>query len=259
MKKVKIKTIRITRLAGLMICLICLPGYSFDQVKKKVHQMEHIYEVKACKQEMIIDADWNKPVWKETQPVRLENFMGERPAHFPPVEMKMRYDNNNIYVIFKVDDQYVKAVATETNGRVWEDSCVEFFFTPGPDSRAGYFNLETNCIGTFLLQYHNLAANDDGFVSQADNQGIEIKSSIQIDVSEEYKDPLTWFLEYKMPLDFLKNYLSYEQPAPGVRWRANFYKCGDKTSHPHWLTWAPVDFPQPKFHLPEFFGTIEFR
>jgi hypothetical protein len=57
----------------------------------------------------------------------------------------------------------------------------------------------------------------------------------------------------------LTNYSMIQQPKSGVRWKANFYKCADKTSHPHWLTWSPVDYPTPKFHLPQFFGTLEFE
>lgn len=53
--------------------------------------------------------------------------------------------------------------------------------------------------------------------------------------------------------------MEVDKPAPGTRWRANFYKCADKTSHPHWLTWAPVDYPKPKFHLSGFLGWIEFK
>ena len=30
--------------------------------------------------------------------------------------------------------------------------------------------------------------------------------------------------------------------------RANFYKCGDKTAHPHYVSWAPINTPQPDFH-----------
>ncbi len=221
--------------------------------------MKHIYEVLPWYKEVIIDANWEKPIWAETESLVLENFMGERPEHFPAAEMKMRYDKNNIYVIFKVDDRYVRAIATKTNGNVWEDSCVEFFFTPGPETNVGYFNLETNCIGTFLMQYHNQISNDDGFVVEQDYQKIVIKPSLEEAVDEEFTDPLTWHIEYKLPLSILKNYLPFEQPGPGVTWRANFYKCGDKTSHPHWLTWAPVDFPKPKFHLPEFFGWLSFR
>ena len=221
--------------------------------------MKKTYEVFPLSEEITIDADWNKEVWKKTEAIVLENYMGDKPDHFPKTEMKMRYDDHNIYVIFRVEDKYVKAIAKETHGRVWEDSCVEFFFTPGSETTEGYFNLETNCIGTFLMQYHNRIANDDGFIDLKYCRDIVIKSSVKQDVEEEITGPLTWTLEYKMPVSFLKNYLSYEAPGPGAVWRANFYKCGDKTSHPHWLTWSYVDFPQPKFHLPEFFGYLEFK
>ena len=36
--------------------------------------------------------------------------------------------------------------------------------------------------------------------------------------------------------------------------RGNIYKCGDKTAHPHFLSWAPVGTPSPDFHRPEYFG-----
>ena len=53
--------------------------------------------------------------------------------------------------------------------------------------------------------------------------------------------------------------MKVEKPGTGVSWRANFYKCADKTSHPHWLTWAEIDYPNPKFHLPDFFGRLDFE
>ena len=37
---------------------------------------------------------------------------------------------------------------------------------------------------------------------------------------------------------------------------ANFYKCADLTSTPHFLSWAPIDTPEPDFHRPEFFAPI---
>ncbi len=36
----------------------------------------------------------------------------------------------------------------------------------------------------------------------------------------------------------------------------NFYKCGDLTAHPHYVTWSPVGTPGPDFHRPEFFGEL---
>ncbi|WP_084088461.1 carbohydrate-binding family 9-like protein [Fodinibius roseus] len=38
-----------------------------------------------------------------------------------------------------------------------------------------------------------------------------------------------------------------------------FYKIADKTSHPHYLSWALIEHPEPHFHLPEYFGTIVFE
>ncbi|MBU2627030.1 MAG: diguanylate cyclase, partial [Proteobacteria bacterium] len=45
-------------------------------------------------------------------------------------------------VMFQVRDRYVRATAASHQAEVYKDSCVEFFFTPGPDVSKGYFNLE---------------------------------------------------------------------------------------------------------------------
>jgi len=206
-----------------------------------------------------INAIWNKPFWRKTEPVRLLNYMGEKPSHFPVTEVKLTYDNQNIYVIFRVKDRYVKAIAKDINGRVWEDSCVEFFFTPGPDVSRGYFNMEMNCKGIFLINWHKNGNQEKGHMEDSDNKHIIVSFSLKEDVMEEIEKPTTWTVEYCIPFFVLEKYMEVDRPAPGKVWKANFYKCADKTSHPHWLTWAPVGFPTPQFHLPEFFGTINFN
>ncbi|MBF0230732.1 MAG: hypothetical protein HQK63_14285 [Desulfamplus sp.] len=60
-------------------------------------------------------------------------------------------------------------------------------------------------------------------------------------------------------ISLLRRYCKVIIPALNVEWRANFYKCADKTSHPHWLTWSPVDFPKPNFHIHESFGILKFE
>jgi hypothetical protein len=136
---------------------------------------------------------------------------------------------------------------------VCADSCVELFFIPGEDTATGYFNLEVNCGGAMLFN-HQFARGDR--VSEADCARIELAHSLPRRVDPEIAEPITWTVEYRLPFAVLG---PTDVPAPGVRWRANFYKCADGTSHPHWLTWAPVDRPAPDFHVPECFGTLEFR
>ena len=98
-----------------------------------------------------IDARWDKSPWTSVEPVSLEHHMGESPRHFPKTRAKVAYDDDALYVIFRVEDQYVRAVTTNYQGPVYQDSCVEFFFTPGGEVSAGYFNLEMNCGGTALF------------------------------------------------------------------------------------------------------------
>lgn len=206
-----------------------------------------------------IDADWNKADWQDVSPLRIESYMGDKPDHFPRVQARLAYDDQYIYVIFRVDDQYVRSIRTELHSEVCRDSCVEFFFAPGPDISVGYFNVETNCGGTMLL-YHQQDRDDPNRVevSPEDCGRIELAHSMPKVVEPEITEPTTWTLEYRIPFDMLTGYTSVTRPVAGATWKANLYKCADQTSHPHWLTWAPVDLPRPDFHQPTFFGDLVF-
>ena len=50
--------------------------------------------------------------------------------------------------------------------------------------------------------------------------------------------------------------MGYEAGKLPTSLRANLYKCGDKTPHPHFLSWAPIEEAQPAFHRPQFFGEL---
>lgn len=219
----------------------------------------YTWQVRKTEHPPLITADWKSKEWQSVQDLRLSNFMGEKPKHFPETRVKLLYDKLNVYLIFNVRDRYVKAVAKELNGKVWMDSCVEFFFSPGPDTERGYFNFEANCKGVFLFEYHLKNGAIKKFVSPEDCKKIKIAHSLKIDVEQEFSGPLEWSIEYCIPFAVLKKYMKVDEPGQGASWRANFYKCADKTSHPHWLTWAPVGYPEPKFHLPEFFGRLDFE
>jgi hypothetical protein len=247
-------------ISALLITCLCLPGLTIQWGNQEDKSSEKKYTCRVKKTDIPpeINADWKKGIWETVKPLVLVNFMGERPAHFPETRVKLLYDSLNIYVIFNVRDRYVRAVAKETHGKVWMDSCVEFFFSPGADTERGYFNFEANCKGVFLFEYHTGNGGTSGFVNREDCSKVKISQSLKLNVENEITEPVEWNLEYSIPVSVLKKFIKVDDPGPGVIWRANFYKCGDQTSHPHWLTWAPVNFPRPKFHLPEFFGRLIF-
>jgi hypothetical protein len=115
-----------------------------------------------------------------------------------------------------------------------------------------------NCIGTALFHFHDAAKDSVIRIPASDFAEVKVAHSIPSVVDPEIKTPLTWTVEYRIPFSILDKYFDVTHPTPGAQWKANFYKIADDTSHPHWLTWSIVDLPEPDFHQPKFFGTLEF-
>lgn len=207
-------------------------------------------------------ADWSAPVWQTAETLRVTHFPWEDSGHRPDVQARVLYDDQALHVHFRVEDQYVRAVAERFQDSVCLDSCVEFFVSPLPDSEA-YFNFEVNCGGTMLL--HRCPSASERAVGRTtenvrDDEGatIQIAHSLPKIVEPEIAEKTTWTLEYRVPFALFSSYFDCPVPSQGDQWRANFYKCGDATSHPHWGSWAPVGTERPNFHQPAYFQPILF-
>ena len=174
-------------------------------------------------------------------------------SYAPEVSFIIAHTGREILLKFFVKEQSVLALTTEDNGAVWTDSCVEFFI--GLDE-TGYYNFEFNCIGTALLGFRKEREN---FVHANQNilNTIERMSSSENQPFEERKGDQKWELTVKIPVTaFFKHNI---QDLSGIKAKANFYKCGDNLSVPHFLSWNPITNPVPNFHLEKFFGEIEFE
>src|SRR5690606_26898163 len=199
------------------------------------------YTVKKQKATMDIDGKWNKAQWRSVKAIHLTNYMGQIPTFRPDVHVKMMYDEDNLYLIFKVKDRYVRSVITEINGPVSTDACVEFFFSPDINYPDRYFNLEINAGGTPLMAYHGDGQKDHKKFSIEDLEDIEIAHSLPNKIETEITTPVTWTIEFKLPISILRKYGSVIQPESGTIWKANFYKTASKGTNPHYITWALVD------------------
>lgn len=246
---------RIIRRSGLiaLLAVIC----SFTGVKES--RNTPVCYVSKLTRPMKIDADWNKPQWKKAKPVVIQNYMGDIPAFKPEAKAKIMYDDENIYVIFQVKDRFVRCLTDRINGPVYKDGAVEFFFAPDQAQPLLYFNLETNCGGTPLMHFNLVPRKESKRLTEDDIKKVEIAASLPRIIDPELKEPVTWTLEYKIPLELLEKYASVTRPAKGVEWRANFYKIAENSSNPHYITWALVENEKPDFHKPQFFGKLIFR
>ena len=217
------------------------------------------YQINKVTKPVVIDGRWDKEPWSGIKPLIIENYMGAEPEHKPGTLAKLVYDDSALYVIFHVEDRYVRAVAPEHLATVYEDSCVEFFLTPGNDIIKGYINVEINCGGTVGMYYQLEVGKGRMPFTEGDIEKLTVAHSMPKIVNPEIAKTTVWTIEYRLPYEVLAKYCKATKPGPGVRWKGNFYKCADATSHPHWLTWSPIDFPKPKFHMPEYFGKLVFK
>jgi len=158
-----------------------------------------------------------------------------------------------ILLKYYVRETWFKAEKTETNQEVYEDSCVEFFVSPSDDGI--YYNFEFNAIGTCLMGAgtgrHDRKRADPRVIAEIRR----LASAGNRPISEGEGD-FTWTLTLAIPFSTLIHHKA--DVREGSIFRANFYKCGDKLTMPHYLTWNQVGTDKPDFHRPEFFGSLEF-
>lgn len=208
------------------------------------------------------DADWDRPHWTQAETLQVTHYAWEDSGHHPPTAARLLYDDRHLAVIFRVEDQYVRAVAQKFQDSVCSDSCVEFFIAPLPGSDA-YFNFEVNCGGTMLVHRcvspeEKAAGKQTYDVSPEDGTTIPMAHSMPKIVDPEIAVPTVWTVEYHLPFALFAKYFDAVAPSSGTAWKGNFYKCGDNTSHPHWGSWAPVGGSRPSFHQPAYYQPVLF-
>lgn len=190
---------------------------------------------------------------QEVIPVKLEMANWEEFPYRPEVTVQIAYNENELFLQYHVREQSVKAEITKSNGRVWTDSCVEFFLSP--EGNDDYYNLEMNCIGTALLGFRKKGA-EAIHATEEQISTIRRISSLGDLPFPEKKKLTEWTITMAVPWEvFFKHKL---KSVSGKKMRGNFYKCGDELSVPHFVSWTKIKTEKPSFHQPAFFGGLEF-
>ena len=182
-----------------------------------------------------------------------------------------------LVVDFRVSGLDLRAQNTEDNGRQWEDSCVEVFIQD--PEKADYYNFEINALGKVLACYGPVR---EGRTRRPQEQMEQILRFGHLEGGPLDKDGIqTWRVGVVIPFELIRiaRFEGPQEYAGGIwdwrvtvlipfelvgvdpenlpeKLRANFYKCGDKTAHPHYVSWSPIDTPKPDFHRPDFFGEL---
>jgi len=175
-----------------------------------------------------------------------------------------------------------KAIYWKDNQDIWKDSCCEFFisFTDYKEQRleTNYFNFELNCLGRCLSMIGDRNVPNRKFLNSTTSFSSSaavvveesrllrtfssgLNDSLKLNISRletfsEIKDSKNeWQLTFAIPWDLFGGFEQCMKKSI----RANFYKCGDELSRPHWISFFPIGSETPSFHRPEFFGLLNFK
>lgn len=175
------------------------------------------------------------------------------PAKFPykpDCKFNIAFTDTMLWIQYHVREKSVRAVCTHANEPVWEDSCVEFFCRK-PNENA-YYNFEFNCIGTCLASYRR--SKTDVILMMDDEQIGQITRYASLGASPFSQKE--GFFEWKLVVGIPFSLMQFDPINGNGLLEANFYKCGGKTSDPHFLSWSYISSAEPDFHRPEYFGKL---
>ena len=188
----------------------------------------------------VIDPALSSPEWERAQALAVSVNRWEGYAVAPKTIARMLRGPEGISVLMHTEETHLRMEHTCENGEICEDSCMEFFFKPN-NLRPAYLNFEFNPRGVLHLGMG--AGREDRVFPEVDRARLCIES-----VANEGD----WTLKFYLPDSLLLELFGEISRVA----KANFYKCGDKTAHPHYGAWKEVETDAPDFHQRAFFGDL---
>lgn len=171
-------------------------------------------------------------------------------SYAPLCSGRIARTEGSLVVDFRVSGLDLRAENKEDNGTQWEDSCVEFF-VQDPDGPV-YYNFEINALGKVL------ACSGAGRANRVHRPAEEMEAIARFSTVKKLDGVKEGLQNWRVCIIIPFELIGIDPGNLPSSIRANFYKCGDKTAHPHFVSWNPIDIPNPDFHRPDFFGELRF-
>lgn len=181
--------------------------------------------------------------------IEVLNWAKEYPYR-PITFFNIARSNDGIYIKYNVHGSMLRAVYSNDQEPVYEDSCVEFFCMLEGGEK--YSNFEFNCIGTCCASSRKGRNEDVVMYSDEEMKTIERYPSMGRKAFNEMEGMFEWELTVKIPYALM----GVDSNNLPEKLRGNFYKCADGTNSVHFVTWSPIPVEKPDYHRPEFFGDL---
>ncbi len=189
------------------------------------------------------------PDWTNIPYLEIDNERRENPNGIT-ARAQICYNEDALLVHLETKEKDYIANEIGLLGSPCCDSCLEFFFCPC-EGNGRYFNIEFNSNGCFYL----------GIGSGIGDLVRLIPANKTADIFEQniLKHGDGWEIFYRVSYEFIRRFFSDFEVYSGKRIIANCYKCADKSTPPHYLSWSWLDGEPLSFHNTKCFGEMIFE
>ena len=181
--------------------------------------------------------------WSSAQPVSFDtDWSGARTS--TTTRVRAAWSKRALYLLWELEGAGLavdptRPVKTERE-KLYEEDCVELFFTPDPAQRAKYLEIEVGPLGHFfdLAVDRRTNKSDIGWSSQPEIATKVDREHHRVTIEAAFRAPeIVHALESGKQLPFALYRM--EGKAPRL-----------------YLAWSPTKTAKPNFHVPEAFGTL---
>ena len=197
----------------------------------------------------IVESDFENEIWQKCQPVSINRLWSGEPAAITRhAEARVCWSNEALHVRFigAQGEPLVVSPNPVTDKKtlgLWDRDVCEIFLAPDTANPSRYFEFEAAPTGEWV---------DLGitFTPTGRETDWDFASGLKTAARLE-EDQL--FVGMRIPW-------SEVIPKPKLEdvWGVNVFRCVGPESPDRYLAWQPTRTPEPNFHVPEAFGSLQF-
>lgn len=248
----------------LSILLIWMWHSIFSQSEKKLSLGEQkTFTVAKTNMPITIDGKLEEEAWQKTEARSLDYFYRvEKPTDQQNSLFRMLWDEENLYVFFACEDQYITARETKRDGQPYLDDCAEIFLIPAPDSLYMHYGFEVNLYkaSNDFIYLNNIYQGKRGSVYAFDPD-FEVEVTVDGTINDNSDLDRGWTMEMAIPLRLFKGMHTFSPVEAGNQWAFLAIRQERNDAEGKRRTTSTI-FPiydiSKNVHQPNRFGLMEF-
>lgn len=210
-----------TRIISISLSLLTAGSSLFAQQEKQLSFGEQeVFKASKANSPITVDGVMNEEAWLRTESRSLDYFYRvEKPTDQQHTVFRMLWDEENLYVFFECEDQYITARERNRDGRPYLDDCAEIFLIPAPDSCNMHYGFEINLYkaSNDFIYVSNFYQGKHASVYSYDPD-FEVEVTVDGTINDNTDLDKGWTMEMAIPLKLFRGSDRYSRVKEGNQW-----------------------------------------